>query len=108
MIFRKSITAKFIAAVFVVLLSGQILGTVLFILNGRTSLLDSLEARVQRISAIAAGVSTKPLLNHDYSLIDTFLDEIIRDEEITSVHILDRGGNVIRERMKTVDISRKH
>ena len=107
MIFRKSITAKFIAVVFVVLLSGQILGTVLFILNGRTSLLDSLEARVQRISAIAAGVSMKPLLNHDYSLIDTFLDEIIRDEEITSVHILDRGGNVIRERMKTVDMSRE-
>jgi methyl-accepting chemotaxis protein len=105
MIFRKSITAKFIAAVFVVLLSGQILGTVLFILNGRTSLLYSLESRVQRISAIAAGVSTKPLLNHDYSLIDTFLDEIIRDEEITSVHILDRGGNVIRERVKTVDMS---
>ncbi len=107
MIFRKSITAKFIAAVFVVLLAGQILGTVLFILNERTSLLDSLEIRIQRISAIAAGVSTKPLLNHDYSLIDAFLDEIIRDEEITAVHILDRGGNVVRERMKTVDMSQE-
>jgi len=38
MIFRKSITARFIATVFVVLLAGQILGTVLFILiPGRPS-----------------------------------------------------------------------
>ena len=93
MIFRKSITAKFIATVFVVLLAGQILGTVLFALNARASMFDSLEARIRRISAIAAGVSAGPLQSYDYSLIDTYLAEIINDEEITSVRVLDSTGN---------------
>ncbi|MDH4231030.1 MAG: methyl-accepting chemotaxis protein [Nitrospirota bacterium] len=105
MIFRKSITAKFIAAVFVVLLAGQILGTVLFVLNERTSLLNSLEERMRRISAIAAEVSAKPLLSSDYALIDALLDEIAGDKEITAVRILDGGGNVVRERVRTGDIS---
>ena len=106
MIFRKSITAKFIAAVFVVLLSGQILGTVLFILHERMSLLDSLEVRMRRTSAIAAGVSGKLLLDDDHSLIDTFLEEISRDEEITAVRVLDRGGKVVRETTKPADSNR--
>ena len=101
MIFRKSITARFIATVFAVLLAGQILGTVLFILNTRASLFDSLEARIRRISAIAAGVSAGPLLSYDYSLIDTYLAEIINDEEITSVRVLDSTGNMLKEKTKT-------
>ncbi|RPI34793.1 MAG: HAMP domain-containing protein, partial [Nitrospiraceae bacterium] len=106
MIFRKSITAKFIAAVFVVLLSGQILGTVLFILHERMSLLDSLEVRMRRTSAIAAEISAKLLLDKDHSLIDTFLEEINRDEEITAVRVLDRDGNIIREAAKPAESNR--
>ncbi len=101
MTFGKSITARFIATVFTVLLVGQILGTVLFILNTRASLFDSLEAKIQRISVIVAGVSAGPLLSYDYSLLDTYLAEIIKDEEITSVRILDSTGNVLKEKTKT-------
>ena len=100
MILRKSITAKFIATVFVVLLAGQILGTVLFALNARASMFGSLEARIRRISAIAAGVSAGPLQSNDYTLIDTYLEEIINDEEITSVRVLDSNGNMVKERTK--------
>jgi len=107
MIFRKSITARFIATVFVVLLAGQILGTVLFILNTRASLFDSLGARIRRISAIAAGVSEGPLLSYDYSLLDTYLAEIINDEEITSVRVLDSTGDMLKERTKTGPVGRE-
>ncbi len=105
MIFRKSITAKFIAAVFALLLAGQILGTVLFIHNIRASLLDSLETRMRRISAVAAGVSSGPLLSYDYSQMDAYIEEIVKDEEITSVHIKDSSGNVLREKIKTGEIN---
>jgi methyl-accepting chemotaxis protein len=107
MIFRKSITTRFIATVFAVLLAGQILGTVLFILNSRASLLDSLEARIRRISAIVSGVSAGPLLSSDYSLIDTCLTEIINDEEITSVRVFDSTGNMLKERTKTGPVGRE-
>jgi methyl-accepting chemotaxis protein len=104
MIFKKSITAKFIVAVFAVLLAGQILGTVFFILNVKSSLFDSLETRIRSISVIAAGVSVGPLQSYDYSLIDTYLEEIVKDEDITSVHITDNNGNILKEKIKAADM----
>jgi methyl-accepting chemotaxis protein len=100
MIFKKSITAKFIFAIFAVLLAGQFLGTVLFILNIRSSLLGSLEIRIRRISAIAAGVISAPVLSYDYALIDTYLEEIVKDEAISSVRILDGKGNMLKEKRR--------
>ncbi len=105
MILRKSITAKFIAAVFVVLLTGQILGTALFVLNMRASLLDSLETRMRRISAIVAGASAAPLLSYDYSQMDAYLEEIVKDQEISSVTVRDSNGNVVREKISAVEIN---
>jgi methyl-accepting chemotaxis protein len=107
MTFKKSITAKFIAAVFAVLLAGQILGTVLFILTIRASLFDSLEVRIRKLSVLAAGVCAGPLLSHDYPLIETFLEDVTRDEEIISVHITDKAGNIMREKVKSEKISQE-
>ncbi len=100
MIFKKSITAKFIAALFVVLLIGQSIGAVIFILFTRSELLESLEMRIKRAGNITAGVSSGPLLSFDYTLIDTYIEEIARDEEITAIHILDSKGKVVREKKK--------
>lgn len=97
---RKSITARFIAAVFAVLLTGQIFGAIVLILNARSSLFDSLAVRIQRTSSFAAGVCSGPLVNYDYALIDSYLEEIIKDEEIVSVHLLDNTGAVLREKRK--------
>ena len=80
MIFNKSITSRFIFTVVMVLLTGQILGTMLFLLNIRASLFDSLEVRMQKISALTAGVSAGPLQSYDTSLLDTYLEQVIRDE----------------------------
>jgi methyl-accepting chemotaxis protein len=101
MALKKSITARFVFVIFALLLAGQILGTILFVLNTRASLSSSLELRIQRISAFAAGVTAMPLLSHDYVQIDSYMEEIIKDEEITGIRILDRGGNLVRERTKS-------
>ena len=101
MIFKKSITAKFLAALFVILLVGQSLGTAIFIFYGRAALYDSLEKRIQRSASILAGVSAGPLQNYDYTLIDTYLQEVMKDEDITSVRVLDAAGNPIKEAAKT-------
>jgi methyl-accepting chemotaxis protein len=103
MIFRKSITAKFIAALFVVFLVGQSLGGVFLISFMRNALLDSLEIRIKRAAATMAGVSSGPLLSYDYALIDVYLEEIMKDEDITSVHILDSSEKVLRENLKAAD-----
>jgi methyl-accepting chemotaxis protein len=103
MIFNKSITAKFLAALFAILLIGQSLGALIMIFYMRSSLFDSLENRIKRESSIAAGVSAGPLQSYDYSLIETYLQEIMKDEDITAVRILDGGGKVVRESVKKLD-----
>jgi methyl-accepting chemotaxis protein len=103
MIFNKSITAKFLAALFVILLVGQSLGALIMILYSRSALIDSLENRMKRESSIAAGVTAGPLQSYDYTLIDTYLEEIVKDEDITAIHVLDGGGKVVRERIKKLE-----
>ena len=105
MILRKSITARFIVAVFAVLLAGQILGTVLFVLNDRSSLLTSLEDRIRRTSANAA-VACFPLLQSgDFTQIDAYLKEFVKDDEVAAVRLLDSGGKVLRENVKGDNIA---
>ena len=103
MSFRKSLTAKFIATVFIVLFVVQCIGSVLFMVYMRTSLFADLQNRMSRSAAIAAGVSSFPLLNQDFTLVDTYMDEVVREEDITSMHILDARGKVVREKIKTAD-----
>lgn len=98
---RKSITFKFIATVFVILLIGQAAGSVLLIMNVKSALFDSLQKRMNRTAAMTAGVSSGPILSNDYSLIDTYVDEIAKDEAISSVHITDSRGTTIREKVKS-------
>jgi methyl-accepting chemotaxis protein len=100
MIFRKSITAKFLVALFAILLIGQAAGALIQIFYTRASLFDSLRSRIEREAAISAGFSANPLLSSDYALLDPSLDEIMKDEDITSIHVLDRDGKVVKERVK--------
>jgi methyl-accepting chemotaxis protein len=103
MIFNRSITAKFLAALFVILLIGQSLGALIMVFSTRSALFDSLENRMKREASIAAGVSKGPLQSLDYAPIDAYLEEIMRDEDITAIHILDGGGKIVRESLKTLD-----
>lgn len=103
MSFRKSISVKFIAAVFLILLIAQTIGSVAFTLYIRNTLSAQLRNRMERSAAIMAGVSSFPLLSYDYTLIDTYLDEVAKDSEITSIHILDAQGKMVREKIKAED-----
>lgn len=103
MILKKSITAKFISALFIIFLIGQIIGAVFLIMFIRSALFDSLEKRISRVAATTAGVSSGPLLSYDYALIDMFIEEVLKDDDITSVHILDSAGKVVKESNKAAD-----
>jgi methyl-accepting chemotaxis protein len=100
MILRKSITARFIVAVFAVLLAGQILGTVLFVLNARSSLLGSLEERIRRATANVVVVCFPALQSGDFEKIDAYLQEVVKDDEVSAVRLLDADGKVVREKAK--------
>ncbi|MEW6107888.1 MAG: methyl-accepting chemotaxis protein [Nitrospirota bacterium] len=103
MIFKKSITSKFIVTVFIVLFIGQSIGSLIFFLHAKSALLDSLQTRINRAASLTAGVIAEPLVNYDYSSIDKYIEEIIKDEDIISIHILDSKGKVLKEKIKSAD-----
>jgi len=107
MIFKKSILAKFIASVFVVLLAGQIIVTVILFLHTKATLFDSLQRRISKAAITMAGVSAAPLLSYDYATIDTYFEETLKDTDISAVHIYDNEGKVIREKVKQIDTELK-
>jgi len=103
MISRKSITVRFIATVFLVLLIAQSIGTIVFTLYIRFSFFEELNTRMKRSAAIMAGVSGYPLLSFDFAMIDTYMEEVANDDAITSIHIVDAKGKVLREKIKEAD-----
>jgi len=105
MIFKRSITAKFIATVFVVLLLAQSIGTFAFMAYMRSSFIEDINSRMSRVAYILAGVSMAPLLSYDFAMIDTYIEEVAKDEDITSVHIQDGTGKAVREKIIADDNS---
>jgi methyl-accepting chemotaxis protein len=88
---------------FTVLLVGQSIGSAIGFFYMRSALLESLQKRMSRAALITAGGSTGPLLSYDYAPIDTYLDEIMKDDDILSVQVSDSEGKVVRERSRKTD-----
>jgi methyl-accepting chemotaxis protein len=103
MIFRKSITAKFLAALFAILLVGQAAGVLIQIWFTRAALLESLTARISREGTFTSQVSATPLAQGQYGPLDAYLEDIMKDGDITSVRILDKEGKTVKDLSRTVD-----
>ncbi|HYQ48049.1 MAG TPA: hypothetical protein VEP69_03195, partial [Thermodesulfovibrionales bacterium] len=103
MSFRKSITGRFIATIFLVLLISQSVGTAAFIMYIRATFMDELQSRMKHSATVMAGVGASWLRSNDFTQIDFFMDEIARDDAVTSVHMSDAQGKVFREKIKAED-----
>jgi methyl-accepting chemotaxis protein len=103
MIARKSITARFITTVFLALLIAQAIGTTAFMTYIRATFMDELENRMKHSVAIMAGMGSFSVVNYDDTQIDHVMDEVARDQAVTSIHILDAQGKVVREKIKADD-----
>jgi methyl-accepting chemotaxis protein len=100
----KSMTGKFLFFVLIVLLISQSVGTIILFLNTKSTLHDTLIERMQTTASLLANVIALPLKNFNVDVIQPHLDEVIRDDDITSVHILDTKENLVRESIKAEDV----
>jgi|OpeIllAssembly_1097287.scaffolds.fasta_scaffold30967_2 methyl-accepting chemotaxis protein len=103
MSFRKSITASFIATVFLALLIVQAIGTAAFMIYMRSTFMDELESRIRYSVSIMAGMGSFSVINYDDTQIDHVIDGVARDQDVTSIHIHDARGKVVREKIKADD-----
>jgi methyl-accepting chemotaxis protein len=95
---RNSITAKFIVVLLVILVVGQGLGTFLYLQYNRSILTTALHERMQRTIRESAGITAEPILNYNFTLIDAYLDEVLKDKDIAAMRFFDKEGKIIKEK----------
>jgi methyl-accepting chemotaxis protein len=103
----KTMTGKFFFFVLIVLLISQTLGTIILFYHTRSALHNTLLERMESIASLVANVIAIPLRNGNMDNIQFHIDEVIRDDDITSIHILDSNENLIRENIKTEDVGQE-
>src|SRR5512133_408406 len=94
----SSLATRFISILILLLVVGQSIGTFLYIRSSSADLLDSLHKRMQRSIRQAAGVSAEPILNFNFDLLGSYLEESLKDEDIESMKFLGTNGEVLKEK----------
>ena len=94
----NSLSTRFISILILILITGQGFGTYLYISSARTDLLDSLHKRMQRSIRQAAGISAEPILNFNFELLESYIEESLKDDDIESMRFLGTGGDVLKEK----------
>jgi methyl-accepting chemotaxis protein len=84
-----SLATKLTIALIIILFIAQGIGFLLFIISMRNNMLDSLDKKMKSTGNMLAGISVKPILEKDFDLLDVYLKEIIKDQDIISVKIFD-------------------
>ena len=97
---RKSLSTKFLVALFAVLLIGQSIGSAIGFFYMRSALVRSLHKRMVKAASVIAKVSSGPMLAGNLSPVDAYLDQIMEDDDILSVRILDGEGKVVRQKVR--------
>ncbi|MEK7823320.1 MAG: methyl-accepting chemotaxis protein, partial [Nitrospirota bacterium] len=101
---KKEITlaTKFTITLLIILFIGQTLGFILFILSVRSSMIDSLNEKMKRTASLLAGLSVNPILEKNNALLNTYLEEIMRDEDIVSVAVFGSEETLLGHKSKTL------
>lgn len=94
----SSLATRFISILILLLVVGQSIGTFLYIRSSSADLLDSLHKRMQRSVRQAAGISAEPILNFNFDLLGSYIEESLKDEDIESMKFLGTNGEVLKEK----------
>ena len=94
----SSLSTRFTTILVLLLVVGQAIGTVLYLRASSDDLTGSLHKRMQRNIRQAAGVSAEPILNFNYDLLSSYLEESLKDEDIESMKFLGTKGEVLKEK----------
>lgn len=105
--YLKTLTGKFFVLVLIVLLISQTLGGIILFSNTKSALYDNLLERMETIASLVATVLSVPLRNGAMSDIQLHIDQMMRDDDITSIHILNANEILIRESVKTEDFGQE-
>ncbi|NVN97810.1 MAG: HAMP domain-containing protein [Geobacteraceae bacterium] len=95
---NSSLATRFISILILLLVVGQSIGTFLYIKSSSADLLNSLHKRMQRNVRQAAGISAEPILNFNFDLLGSYIEESLKDEDIESMRFIGTNGEVLKEK----------
>jgi len=95
---KKSLVRKFVLIIITMAAAGQgIIG--LWLLNSeRKEGVRMLESKAAAVGSLLEKASITAITVYDFSTLDGYLDALSGDEELFSVSLKDRAGNVLREK----------
>lgn len=100
---RGSIAIRFIAVVLLILVVGQGILWMWFIRGQKTYYAKTAEDKIRTVSNLLANFSVTAILSYNYTSLDQYIEALARDEEIIAIKVLDKKGNVLRERILKVE-----
>lgn len=107
---RGSIAGRFIFVVLLILVVGQGSLWLWFAMNQKTQYASGLQDKVKTIAGLLANFSASAILSYNYTYLDQYIEALSEDDDIISVKVLDKKGNVLRtrafkteERVKTLN-----
>lgn len=95
---NSSLATRFISILVLLLVVGQSIGTFLYIKSSSADLVNALHKRMQRSVRQAAGISAEPILNFNFDLLGSYIEESLKDEDIESMKFLGTNGEVLKEK----------
>ncbi len=104
---KKSIAVRFILVVLLILVLGQSALWFWFV-NGQSAYYaESLKDKIRTTANLLTNVTTTAILSYNYSYLDQYIDVLSKDEDILSIKVTDKNGNVLRERVLKIETRHK-
>ena len=95
---RFSIATRFTFVVLLILMIGQGLLWIWFVDSERDLYLESLREKIRSNANMLVAVSSSAILSNDYISLDQYMEAVARDEDIISIKVSNRKGEVLRQK----------
>ena len=95
---RFLIATRFTFVVLLILMIGQGLLWIWFVDSERDLYLESLREKIRSNANMLVAVSSSAILSNDYISLDQYMEAVARDEDIISIKVSNRKGEVLRQK----------
>ncbi len=99
---EATLATKFTMTFLIIFLIVQTLGFTLFILSIRDNLLDSMNIKMENIGNLLAGLSARTIMEKNAAALNTYMEEVMKDEDIVSMDMYGREENLIGHKSKVL------
>ncbi len=104
---RTSLATKFTITLLIILLIGQGIAGVLFIMPIRQTLVDSLNKKMQMTGGMLARISARPILDNNGDQLNSFLEAAFSDEDFISISVFNKDRDLMGEKRRFTERSSK-